>query len=461
MHPVLVIQLARFGDLIQTARLIKSLPNVHLLVDSSLLDLAKILYPEAVVHGLLLHQGQALEVLTTNQPVLANLSQISWQAVYNLNFSPLNFSLSRLFKSSLTKGYGQEDLQIFRSPWLRLAFKWLKNRRTSPLNLVDLWAWLHPMPIAPQLVHPEAKLKGQASSMKASLASNTGVDIASNPEPSMNVNIASNPESMNVNMASSMNVNIASSTNIGIASNIPARSGLGVVLAGREARRSLPMPILAPIIASLWQKLEAPPVWLLGSAAERGLARQLFDLLPRNMAKVTTSLAGKTNYLQLVERIQKLELVVTPDTGSMHLAAAMGTPVQAFFLSSALAFETGPYGLGHSIWQAQTPCAPCLESGPCVADMECLQLFAHPNFLKFLQGQSIDLPPQLLHLEPNFDALGLKLQVVHGIDNQATPRANLRQLLGEYHGLKPQGSSPEMARLGQELYQEIDWILKT
>ena len=51
----LVIQLARFGDLLQTKRLLRSLQadgEVHLLVDDSLKSLAHIVYPGIEVHGI-------------------------------------------------------------------------------------------------------------------------------------------------------------------------------------------------------------------------------------------------------------------------------------------------------------------------------------------------------------------------------------------------------------------------
>ena len=56
--PALVVQLARFGDLIQTRRLIRSLlaeSPVHLLVDGGLTELARLLYPEVTVHGIPAH----------------------------------------------------------------------------------------------------------------------------------------------------------------------------------------------------------------------------------------------------------------------------------------------------------------------------------------------------------------------------------------------------------------------
>jgi hypothetical protein len=43
----------------------------------------------------------------------------------------------------------------------------------------------------------------------------------------------------------------------------------------------------------------------------------------------------------------------------MHLACAVGTPVVSLFMGPALFYQTGPYGEGHLVLQAEIPCAPC------------------------------------------------------------------------------------------------------
>jgi len=57
--------------------------------------------------------------------------------------------------------------------------------------------------------------------------------------------------------------------------------------------------------------------------------------------------------------------LITGDTGTMHLATAVGTMVVALFFGSAYCFETGPYGEGHIVIQADLPCAPCYQNIDC------------------------------------------------------------------------------------------------
>jgi lipopolysaccharide heptosyltransferase II len=72
-----------------------------------------------------------------------------------------------------------------------------------------------------------------------------------------------------------------------------------------------------------------------------------------------SNLAGKTNLSELGLLLEKCEYLVTNDTGTMHLAAAMGTKIVALFFAHAHPYETAPFSPGHIIFQAGISCAPC------------------------------------------------------------------------------------------------------
>jgi ADP-heptose:LPS heptosyltransferase len=71
--------------------------------------------------------------------------------------------------------------------------------------------------------------------------------------------------------------------------------------------------------------------------------------------------------------------LITPDSGPMHIAAAVGIPVIALFGASAY-WRTGPYGSGHTIIRANLPCSPCFlkkcVTRKCMADILPEQVFA-------------------------------------------------------------------------------------
>jgi len=67
---------------------------------------------------------------------------------------------------------------------------------------------------------------------------------------------------------------------------------------------------------------------------------------------------GRTTLKDLAELYQRAKLLITTDSGPMHLAAAMGTPVVALF-GPTNPLRTGPYGSGHVVIQEPLSCVPC------------------------------------------------------------------------------------------------------
>jgi heptosyltransferase-1 len=78
------------------------------------------------------------------------------------------------------------------------------------------------------------------------------------------------------------------------------------------------------------------------------------------MKRRALNLAGQTTLKMLAALYEKTALVISTDTGPMHLAAAMGTPVVAIFGPTA-PWRTGPYGSGHRVVRADSECSPCFK----------------------------------------------------------------------------------------------------
>ena len=72
-------------------------------------------------------------------------------------------------------------------------------------------------------------------------------------------------------------------------------------------------------------------------------------------------LTGRLSLPEMVEWIRAGELMLTNDTGPMHVAAALGTPLLALF-GPTEPHRTGPYGQLEHVLQLDLPCAPCLKS---------------------------------------------------------------------------------------------------
>jgi lipopolysaccharide heptosyltransferase II len=72
------------------------------------------------------------------------------------------------------------------------------------------------------------------------------------------------------------------------------------------------------------------------------------------------SIAGLTTVCQLAAAIARCSLFVTNDTGPMHVADAVGTPIVAVFGPTDW-ITTPPFGKKHAIVRHEIECAPCLK----------------------------------------------------------------------------------------------------
>ncbi|HTZ17710.1 MAG TPA: lipopolysaccharide heptosyltransferase II [Dissulfurispiraceae bacterium] len=97
-------------------------------------------------------------------------------------------------------------------------------------------------------------------------------------------------------------------------------------------------------------------VVIFGGKNEMTLAEEIFTNVPMNKLL----LAGKTSLRELIALISECDVFVTNDSGPMHIAYAVGTPLAAIFGSTS-AELTGPVGEGHSVIKADLDCAPCFK----------------------------------------------------------------------------------------------------
>jgi heptosyltransferase-1 len=97
---------------------------------------------------------------------------------------------------------------------------------------------------------------------------------------------------------------------------------------------------------------------------------------------VTT--AGETDLLRLASLLRRCGAMVAGDTGPMHLAAAVGTPVVALF-GPADPTRTGPYGDGHIVIRKPFPCGPCLRSPTC-GGIDCMRAISAAEVAEAVAG---------------------------------------------------------------------------
>ena len=108
-------------------------------------------------------------------------------------------------------------------------------------------------------------------------------------------------------------------------------------------------------------------VVLLGTKDDQVLAQEVVSLSSTKL----TNLVGRTTLREAIGVIQRARIAVGPDTGLMHIAAALRTPVISLW-GATRPQRTGPYGYGELVLQGRAPCVPC-QRRTCAIGRICLQ----------------------------------------------------------------------------------------
>jgi lipopolysaccharide heptosyltransferase II len=95
---------------------------------------------------------------------------------------------------------------------------------------------------------------------------------------------------------------------------------------------------------------------LFGSASEV----KMISEMSQGLAGRISLAAGKTSVKQAAALIEQCDLLVCNDSGLMHAAVAVGTPVVAIYGPTDLR-RTAPLGYGHAVIRHELPCSPCFK----------------------------------------------------------------------------------------------------
>ena len=125
------------------------------------------------------------------------------------------------------------------------------------------------------------------------------------------------------------------------------------------------------------------PIVFMGGPAERPETRAVMMLMRRKAVDLT----GQTPVGLLPSLLRHATVLVTNDSGPMHIAAAVGTPVVALF-GPTDPVKTGPYGQGHVVLSHAVECRPCFrrECSRAVV-LECLTGVTSEQVVRAVQQQ--------------------------------------------------------------------------
>jgi lipopolysaccharide heptosyltransferase II len=125
----------------------------------------------------------------------------------------------------------------------------------------------------------------------------------------------------------------------------------------RWKNKRWPAKYFAELVRALAQKFPAARFAILGDKDDQPLGEIILRASPEHCL----NLCGETSLPEMVEWIRLCDLMVTNDTGPMHVAAALGKPLVALF-GPTEPRRTGPYGQLENILRIELPCSPCMKS---------------------------------------------------------------------------------------------------
>jgi heptosyltransferase-1 len=314
----LLIQLARLGDLVQSLPAIASLTaqyphrSLDLLCPMPLADLGR-LFPK-VGHVLKWNGAQwhawAESFVGEFNPswvfevgqYLAELTTEPYEMAYVLNHHPRAMLAGALLSTKVQSPHLRGPLDEELSPWASYLRHVAHTRGSNRIHLSDTFCGLcgvPPPPSPPVLTLPSKDLPGDLAEV-----------------------------------------------------GISAGQWIAVVVGAGDADRSIPVTVWIEWISTLLLHNSPCAVVLVGTERDQTTAVAIQEGLSPMIAGRLWDATGRTTLPQLAALLKRCHWAVGADTGPLHLAAAVGTSAMGFYFSRARVHETGPYGQGHWVWQA-------------------------------------------------------------------------------------------------------------
>ncbi len=97
-------------------------------------------------------------------------------------------------------------------------------------------------------------------------------------------------------------------------------------------------------------------IFLLGGPEDAGLCGNIAESLGGH----AVNMAGRNTLIETASLLKEMDLLISNDSGPVHIAAALNTPVLAIF-GPTDPQRTGPYGSQHHIIAASMDCRPCFS----------------------------------------------------------------------------------------------------
>ena len=137
----------------------------------------------------------------------------------------------------------------------------------------------------------------------------------------------------------------------------------------RWKNKRWPANHFAELVRTLAEKFPDARFAVLGGKDDAPLGEMISQAAPEKVL----NLCGATTLPEMIEWVRRCDLLITNDTGPMHVAAALGKPLVALF-GPTEPRRTGPYGQLENVLRLNLPCSPCLSSRCSIENTdECLR----------------------------------------------------------------------------------------
>jgi ADP-heptose:LPS heptosyltransferase len=328
---ILILNLTRFGDLLQTSPTVAVLRERH--PEARITFLAERNFAEVCegmpgidevrridldrVGNLMLEGGQRLlEAYRYIEDQVRELREERFDLAFNFSSSRMSAVFMGLLRIPDVRGWSMtaDGFRVILNPWSRLFATMCLNRRFACFNLVDYYRW-----IADGGPGPRRLL----------------YDVA----PAAEARVAGLLDGMGVRAEDRL---------------------VAFQLGASRAIRRWPTESFAEVARSLADAGYRPV--LIGGGGDAELAVEV----ARRVGPAAIDTCGKTDVSGLGALLRRSKLLITGDTGPMHMAAAVATPIVGLFFGPALPQDTGPYGEDHLVLHASVPCSPCEHSVTCL-----------------------------------------------------------------------------------------------
>lgn len=333
MNKILILSLTRMGDLLQASPLLAGLKKkypgvkVDVLVSSDFSQIAKSIPNIDEIKTFNLKQFVPLKaeykgevtlvgIYRYVEEIIDELAKAKYNIAINLSHSKLSAILASQINVQDIRGITSSDFgnRMVKHPWLRYFASIIFNRAYNSFNLVDVY--LKSGEVEGTEDHLLVKVEKESIKFSEELLSKHGVtekDFLVGFQPGSNM----------------------------------------------EARR-WPTKSFANLANQIVNDLHGKVI-LFGVESEVMLGQEIEKMAE---AKIINTI-GKTSIQQLAALLKRCNVLVSNDTGTMHIATAMGTRVVGLFFAHAYPMETGPYSRGNIVFQANIPCSPCSYGVAC------------------------------------------------------------------------------------------------